>query len=425
MELDPAKHAEIKAYEEIIRRAALINAPFMLKGSFVTRSYFPNPENRIPGDLDWVYLEKMTDPKETERIFTNWLRQIVAMEGQGSIKLNLPENHYWLMVDYAMEDDFPTVYGCLTFWDDALKTGDDLDIEISFNLPVKNESLPCAIQLLDQSIVNFPHCPTLEIQIAWKLHQCIIRPRFKDIVDLDAMFRSTSYRDIMRDKIIDLLLEECQLNKDNTFLIASFFAQDYEVLFQRMDLKQEWLNWRITPRKFGNYSASICEEIFPNWHVPKNFYDLLDSFTVLLRTKGFTQDCITDFLIQNKDKIVSDKLLYQEQVQQHKKVAMIQALNGAIHMSTHYDSLCEENVRLKEDKKSLVNEVESLKNQLSRIERKNKQEFSLNKILEEAKNVDVFKASPPKQIQPEPGASGIWVLVAIMVLLLLYFLFEI
>jgi len=47
------------AYEGLIRRFAESHHyfPFMLKGSFLTRQYFPAHIERIPQDLDWVCLK--------------------------------------------------------------------------------------------------------------------------------------------------------------------------------------------------------------------------------------------------------------------------------------------------------------------------------------------------------------------------------
>ena len=74
MELKKEKELEMLAYEAFIHRAAEVDLPFMLKGSYVTRQYFPDPMDRIPADLDWVYLEKLSDEIDAKRKFNKYGR---------------------------------------------------------------------------------------------------------------------------------------------------------------------------------------------------------------------------------------------------------------------------------------------------------------------------------------------------------------
>ncbi len=54
------------AMEGLIRRAAALSVPLMLKGSMLTRQYFKNPADRYTNDVDWVYLEPLVDQEEAE-----------------------------------------------------------------------------------------------------------------------------------------------------------------------------------------------------------------------------------------------------------------------------------------------------------------------------------------------------------------------
>ena len=61
------KRKEMIAHEAFIRRAVEINMPFMLKGSYVTRQYFDKITDRIPNDLDFVYLHFLNNEQLTEK----------------------------------------------------------------------------------------------------------------------------------------------------------------------------------------------------------------------------------------------------------------------------------------------------------------------------------------------------------------------
>jgi hypothetical protein len=107
MEIVENKRIEMVAYEAFIRRASKINLPFMLKGSYVSRQYFCNPEIRIPADLDWVYLNKITDEKTAREIFNNWVTEITELDLNDGVKFrSFKENEFWRRIDYAMADDF-------------------------------------------------------------------------------------------------------------------------------------------------------------------------------------------------------------------------------------------------------------------------------------------------------------------------------
>ena len=73
MTIPARKLNEMLVYEAVLRRAAEVNLPFILKGSYLTRQYFPDPLDRIPADLDWVYLEHIDNPRDAELKFDEWM----------------------------------------------------------------------------------------------------------------------------------------------------------------------------------------------------------------------------------------------------------------------------------------------------------------------------------------------------------------
>lgn len=107
MALSGDQYKEFIAYEAFIRRAAALDLPFMLKGSYVTRQYFANPEDRIPNDLDWVYLERLDNTEVATKVFNEWMIQVSEGEEHDGVQLRRLAHHAtWRMIDYAMDDDF-------------------------------------------------------------------------------------------------------------------------------------------------------------------------------------------------------------------------------------------------------------------------------------------------------------------------------
>ncbi|TNE79884.1 MAG: hypothetical protein EP332_09000 [Bacteroidetes bacterium] len=314
-----------EAYEAFLRRAALLDKPFMVKGSFMTRSYFPKLEQRVPGDLDWVYLDQVESSEEVKTLFSNWLKEICQINLNDGVHFSLPEHHYWFLADYALEDDFPTVSGCLKYGIRPESVNQDLDIEISFNLPMKAIPMEQDLKLSNGEVLRYPLTPSLENQISWKIHQSITRPRFKDFVDLIYMMQSTSFRQSMLDGIIQLLLEECELNNTNLFLVQSFFEQEYLELFQLMEVETEWIYWTI-PRDLNNPQSAEATRLFPGVNIPQSFYNFMDQAFELFKLKGFTADRIQPFLVAKQNQLVEDKLQHRKRVKDYLNKKLTRAI---------------------------------------------------------------------------------------------------
>jgi hypothetical protein len=121
------------AHEAFIRRAAALDAPFMLKGSYVTRQYFENPTDRIPADLDWNYLGILSNVDDARRTFDAWITAVTESNLDDGVRFrSFKENPFWRMIDYAMSDDFPTVNTDLMCWIDGEKFGFTMDISVQF-----------------------------------------------------------------------------------------------------------------------------------------------------------------------------------------------------------------------------------------------------------------------------------------------------
>lgn len=154
------------ANEAFIRRAAAVAGPFMLKGSFVTRQYFDDPSQRIPNDLDWTYLGKLSGVEQARAVFNDWVIQVTELPMDDGISFrSFRENAFWRMIDYAMDDDFPTVNTDLEY---QIAGGEpqQLSLDISFNLPMAVPSVPLWYQPAQGAPFTVSHTTPLSLQVA-------------------------------------------------------------------------------------------------------------------------------------------------------------------------------------------------------------------------------------------------------------------
>ena len=230
MEVNGEKLREMLAYEVFIRRASEINLPFMLKGSYVTRQYFQNPNDRIPADLDWVYMDILEDEETARNRFDEWAVLVTELDKNDGVKyISFAEDKFWKKIDYAMSDDFPTVYTDLTCWVDSQNIR--LGIDISFNLDIENPSIPLEYKPLRGESFIVPNTVPLSLQVSWKIHQTLVRPRFKDLFDLMFLLQHSSFDSNTLEKTLQALINECSVDNVDLNKLRLFLANDLDKLF--------------------------------------------------------------------------------------------------------------------------------------------------------------------------------------------------
>ena len=79
-EITDAYYLKLLGLEGFLRRLVDTKAPFILKGSLLTRQYISKKEERIPADLDFLYGKHLTDKKKPEKIFNQWITEITETE---------------------------------------------------------------------------------------------------------------------------------------------------------------------------------------------------------------------------------------------------------------------------------------------------------------------------------------------------------
>lgn len=226
---------ELVVLEALLRRISLVNQPFVLKGSLLTRQYLGNPHDRYVEDIDFLYLGKINDVKHAHETFTNWMIQVTEMDLNDGITFrSFRENAFWRYIDYAMADDFPTINTDLeySFTDEPNQSG-ELYLDVSFNLEMEIEPVSLEYRPVFGESFVVPYSVPLSIQVAWKLHQTIVRPRFKDLYDLAYLLSHPSYDRQALNETLQTLVNECSLDKTITKEdIKKVLVDDLSSLYQ-------------------------------------------------------------------------------------------------------------------------------------------------------------------------------------------------
>lgn len=307
------KILEMKAYESFIRRASQINLPFMLKGSYVTRQYFQNPNNRIPADLDWVYMETIKDESTARQMFNEWATLVTELELDDNVRYSsFKENEFWRRIDYAMADDFPTVNTDI----ECFVNGERLvfGLDISFNLDIEQPPVSLMYQALEGEPFLVPNTAPISLQISWKIHQTLIRPRFKDLFDLMYLVQHSTFDKVNFDNSIQALINEC--SADNVDLVKLKYFLNYEIdkLFPKNSIDETWALWRHNIDK-RNYSSNIpfdkADFITDATKLPTELTEFIGQFKVCLESAGFVIQLFYNLPkpSRNKRKTFADSLI--------------------------------------------------------------------------------------------------------------------
>lgn len=302
-ELDTEQVMEICAYEAFIRRAARVNMPFMLKGSLVTRQYLKHLQPiRYTGDIDWVCLTPVNQ-HAIRKILDDWMIAVTETElDDGVVFRSFSENCFWRMIDYALDDDFPTVNTDLFVWIDGVEHEFLLDVSLNMKLDLPPVSV--SYQPLIGDTLSLPYVVSLEQQIAWKLHQTIIRPRFKDMLDITWLLNENT---IDSQAVWQALLSESQRDKADVSLLKLLldvtapespgFA--YHPMFKLarktpfgkpelpVSLEDSWENW------YTNQANYFVNDVT---FLPNNVSGMLQNLAEALHHSGLAQ-LINDYTV--------------------------------------------------------------------------------------------------------------------------------
>lgn len=308
MKLTLDKEYQMLANEGFIRRAAQLDMPFMLKGSYVTRQYMKNPEDRFANDLDWVYLGEVDDVEDATRTFNAWAKAVTEIDLNDGVKFrSFSENTFWRMIDYAMADDFPTINTDLLCY----VQGQEFKIysmDLSFNLDVVPGPVPLFYQPMKGEPFTIPYTCPLALQIAWKLHQTIVHTRTKDIFDLICLLSHPSFDAKTREETAQALVNECHADQVNYYVLDWFISDKAERYFlleesgymhtpEFLDLKNMIARYPFVVALDMSHVAYVLTD---KSILPDSVHGLIVQFRNALHKAGFTPEYLLQFPSPNR-----------------------------------------------------------------------------------------------------------------------------
>ncbi len=289
MKMTEQQHLEMTVYEAFIRRAAAIDMPFMLKGSYVGRQYFKDKNDRMPADLDWVYLQPLHDVEEARKLFNEWATLVTEHPiNDGVTFVSFKENEFWRMIDYAMADDFPTVNTDLK----CLVNGEEFDfsLDISFNLDMEQPPVPMLYQPMTGDEFTINYTVPLSLQVSWKIHQSLVRPRFKDLFDLIHLVSDPGFDEPTLTNAMQALVNECRRDNVSMGKFRHFLEGNFDKLFPRNTLPETWDYWRYHIEKPQYHNRIVfsdwAERITDPAKLPETLAEFIAQFKSSLQQAG-------------------------------------------------------------------------------------------------------------------------------------------
>jgi hypothetical protein len=278
------------AYEAFIRRATEVGMPFMLKGSYLTRQYFSNPQNRIPGDLDWLYLHPIGTLEEAHAIFDDWATKVTEHFIDDGVKFrSFRENPFWRGIEYAMDDDFPTVNSDLVCWVDGHEA-DGFSLDISYNHALECPPVPLHYQPLRGNEFIIPYTVPIALQVSWKIHQTLFRPRYKDLFDLIFLVQHPDFDAAA----LAIMLQALMNDGVNEERLHRFLGYEFEKLFEDSGQGRNqtiWESWR-----FKDDYMSANQRVSPALltAIPDSFSEFRNMLGMVLQQNGISKALIDE-----------------------------------------------------------------------------------------------------------------------------------
>lgn len=234
------------ALEGFLRRASLYNEGFVLKGSMLTRQYFSDKNVRNVRDIDFIYKYKLTD--NPAPLFSNWAKRVTETHMDDDLEFrSFSQNDFWKSIDYAMHDDFPTTNTHI----DCLYKGvfyHRFNLDISWNLPLEEELVPIQYEPVHAKPFVVDQTIPVSTQISWKLHQTMVRPRVKDLVDIILILQHVELSKVQVNLTLYHFIQECLKDKIpverlkffTNKQVSQFYSQHYEDIMERFQTAYEY-----------------------------------------------------------------------------------------------------------------------------------------------------------------------------------------
>ena len=271
-------YLNLLAFEGFLRRSVDLEEKFILKGSLLIRQYFKDRSIREAIDLDYLYGDFIDNDKDVESIFTNWVTKVTeATVKDGVGYRSFKENEFWRSIDYAMNDDFPTTNTDLSC------TVNDFEIpvvelDISWNLLLQEPPIPILYEPVEGDAFVVPFSVPLPTQIAWKLHQSIVRPRAKDLIDIILILESNNLTKEQIGTVAQVFVSECSKDKIDPLRLNYYtYGEVSKFLIEnKNDLDESYNNYWSLETPFGFEITTPMKLIFleDTFKIDFNFDDV-------------------------------------------------------------------------------------------------------------------------------------------------------
>ena len=140
---------------------------------------------------------------------------------------------------------------------------------------------------------TIPQTVPLSLQVAWKIHQTLVRPRFKDIFDLIHLLQHPAFNAKAFEQAQQALVNECSTDNVDVRSLLYLINGHLQPLFKEENMQALWEFWRFGKSKELSYEFyPKAEEITDPEKLPATLAEFLGQFQSALRTAGFTQDLI-------------------------------------------------------------------------------------------------------------------------------------
>lgn len=319
-EITDRNYLHLLAFEGYLRRTKDKQEKFLLKGSLLTRQYLKDIIVRDALDLDFLYGEFIDDDTEARLIFTEWVTKVTETEIDDDVEYqSFKKNEFWRGIDYAMNDDFPT-----TNTDLSCKAKEHqipvIGLDISWNLPLDEEPIPLLYKPIEGENFTIPYTVPLPTQIAWKLHQSIVRPRSKDLLDIILLLKSNELNEKQIEVVSKVYINECVKDNINPLRLSHYSKGEvFEFLVKnRNKLIEAHTKYKSLETSFGfeishAMQLPILEDMF-NIDFPFNdVQGLTKSFGENLLKSGIVSKIEANYKSEieeiNKESITSNSIL--------------------------------------------------------------------------------------------------------------------
>ncbi len=293
-EITDSRYLNLLSFEAFLRRAAKLDLPFMLKGSIVTRQFFANKEDRVVQDLDYLYFGKVRDDVDfMDSELSNWVEAVTTTTlSDGVVYRPFSENRFWRAIDYAMSDDFPTTNTDL-YCTVGTTVNPDFGLDVSWGLPMNVPPASLLYHPVEGEPFEIPFVAPMPLQVSWKLHQCVVRPRLKDLIDIVYLLEQGNVSDDDLEVAVEEYVKECEKDGIDSRRLLKYIEGDVRQ-FVEGPKRTGFFGLKKTnpPQPLSNMGQLTNEDITYLRHIFPNYLPRFETIEkILLEFEAIMQQC--------------------------------------------------------------------------------------------------------------------------------------